>query len=169
MTQAARAMRARRVCPRSANGAGDLGFTARDARTGARRRRGAAECPTARARRAVDAGGARSDGGLPAKARRAWGPSFGEGPADRSAEARNARSRRIGKPELRRGRLKTRRRAGCARSLGTFAFHHPSPFHFPNPRLPLFPAFSGGFAFWERGRPARRAALAARRTHPRAR
>ena len=49
-----------------------------------------------RERQAVDAGGARSDGGLPAKARRAWGPSFGEGPADRSAEARNARSRGIG-------------------------------------------------------------------------
>ena len=40
LTQAARAASVRRVCPRSANGAGDLGFTARDARTGARRRRG---------------------------------------------------------------------------------------------------------------------------------
>ena len=86
---------ARRVCPRSANGAGDPGFTAREARTGARRRRGAPNKPAIAA-----AGGLRRRRAkrwrVVRQARRARGPSFGGGLADRSAEARNARSRRIG-------------------------------------------------------------------------
>ena len=75
--------------------------------------------------------------GRPAKARRARDPSFGEGCADRSAEASDARSRKVGKPELRRRRATKRRRAGCARSLGTLAFHLPPSPLFSQPAIAL--------------------------------
>lgn len=74
-----------------------------------------------------NAGGARSDGGLPAKARRAWGPSFGEGPADRSAEARNARSRGIGSRSFGEGARQSGGEPDARGYLGHLLFCVPIP------------------------------------------
>ena len=95
-----------------------------------------------RERQAVDAGGARSDGGLPAKARRAWGPSFGEGPEDRSAEARNARSRGIGSRSFGEGARQSGGEPDARGHLGHLLFRKPRP---RRPALLLFPAASPRF------------------------